>query len=179
MAAESYACMRASTADRERSLKVVKASFVEGRLTKEELDLRVGQVLVSRFFAELMALTADLPVGPFGRLPAHPVTPPFPRLSRLAIVALACAIAGPLSAGLTAVPAIVVGHRARLADPADRRAGHGRRRGGHGARLAHTAHRGPRRRVRYLTAPASSALPAWPCGLTALPDRARSRGRIA
>ena len=113
MAAESYACMRASTADRERSLEVVKASFVEGRLTKEELDLRVGQVLVSRFFADLMALTADLPVGPFGRLPAHPVTPPFPRLSRLAIVALACAIAGPLSAGLTAVPAIVVGHRAR------------------------------------------------------------------
>jgi Zn-dependent protease len=113
MAAESYACMRASTADRERSLEVVKASFVEGRLTKEELDLRVGQVLVSRFFAELMTLTADLPVGPFGRLPAHPVTPPFPRLSRLAIVALACAIAGPLSAGLTAVPAIVVGHRAR------------------------------------------------------------------
>ena len=113
MAAESYACMRASTADRDRSLEVVKASFVEGRLTKEELDLRVGQVLVSRFFAELMALTADLPVGPFGRLPAHPVTPPFPRLSRLAIVALACAIAGPLSAGLTAVPAIVVGHRAR------------------------------------------------------------------
>jgi Domain of unknown function (DUF4190)/Domain of unknown function (DUF1707) len=113
MAAESYAFMRASRADRDRSLEVVKASFVEGRLTKEELDLRVGQVLVSRFFAELMALTADLPVGPFGRLPAHPVTPPFPRLSRLAIVALACAIAGPLSAGLTAVPAIVVGHRAR------------------------------------------------------------------
>jgi Zn-dependent protease len=113
MAAESYACMRASRADRDRSLEVVKASFVEGRLTKEELDLRVGQVLVSRFFAELMALTADLPVGPFGRLPAHPVTPAFPRLSRLAIVALACAIAGPLSAGLTAVPAIVVGHGAR------------------------------------------------------------------
>ena len=144
MAAESYACMRASTADRDRSLEVIKASFVEGRLTKEELDLRVGQVLVSRFFAELMALTADLPVGPFGRLPAHPVTPAFPRLSRLAIVALACAIAGPLSAGLTAVPAIVRGAPGAPADPADRRAGHGRRRGGHGARLAHAADRRPR-----------------------------------
>jgi hypothetical protein len=71
--------MWASTADRDRSLEVVKASFAEGRLTMEELDLRVGQVLVSRSFEELMALTADLPVGPFGRLPAHRVTPASPR----------------------------------------------------------------------------------------------------
>jgi hypothetical protein len=67
--------MWASPADRDRSLEVVKASFAEGRLTIEELDLRVGQVLVSRYFEELMALTADLPVGPFGGLPAHRVTP--------------------------------------------------------------------------------------------------------
>jgi len=113
MAAESYARMRASRADRDRALEVIQASFAEGRLTKEELDLRVGQALVSRFFAELMALTADLPVGPFGRLPAHPVTPAYPRMSRLAVIALACAMAGPLTAGITAIPAIVVGHRAR------------------------------------------------------------------
>ena len=80
--------MWASTADRDRSVEVVKASFVEGRLTVEELDYRVGQVLVSRCFEELMALTADLPVGPFGRLPAHPMTPAFPRMSRLAVAAL-------------------------------------------------------------------------------------------
>ncbi len=79
MAAGSYVHMRASTADRDRSVEVLKSSFVEGRLTKDELDLRLGQALISRFFAELMAITADLPVGPFGRLPAHPVTPPFPR----------------------------------------------------------------------------------------------------
>jgi len=79
MAAGSYVRMRASTADRDRSIEVLKSSFVEGRLTRDELDLRLGQAFVSRFFAELMAITADLPVGPFGRLPAHPVTPPFPR----------------------------------------------------------------------------------------------------
>jgi hypothetical protein len=67
--------MWASTADRNRSVEVVKASFVEGRLTMDELDLRMGQVLVSRYFEELMALTADLPVGTHGRLPAHSVTP--------------------------------------------------------------------------------------------------------
>jgi Domain of unknown function (DUF1707) len=75
MAAGRYPCMWASTADRDRSVEVVKASFVEGRLTMDELDLRMGQVLVSRYFEELMALTADLPVGPHGRLPAHSVTP--------------------------------------------------------------------------------------------------------
>ena len=46
MAAGSYPCM---WADRDRSIKVIKASFAEGRLTKEELDLRLRQVLVSRF----------------------------------------------------------------------------------------------------------------------------------
>lgn len=105
--------MLASRADRERSVTVVKASFVEGRLTKEELDQRVGQVLVSRYFEELMALTADLPVGPHGRLPAHPVTPPFPRMSRLAVAALVCAGAGPVSLGITAIPAIALGQMAR------------------------------------------------------------------
>jgi DUF1707 SHOCT-like domain/Domain of unknown function (DUF4190) len=105
--------MRASTADRDRSIEVIKTSFAEGRLTKQELDLRVGQVLVSRFFEELMALTADLPVGPFGTLPAHPVTPAFPRMSRLAVAALVCAAAGPVSAGITALPAIAFGQMAR------------------------------------------------------------------
>jgi len=101
MAAESYARMRASTTDRDRSIEVLKASFVEGRLTKDELDLRLGQAFVSRFFAELMAITADLPVGTFGRLPAHPVTPPYPRTSRLAAAAVL------MIGGLTLAVAVV------------------------------------------------------------------------
>jgi hypothetical protein len=113
MAVRRYPCMLASTADRDRSVKVVKESFVEGRLTAEELDQRLGKVLVSRYFEELMALTADLPVGPFGRLPAHPVTPAFPRLSRLAVAALVCAGAGPVSLGITAIPAVALGEIAR------------------------------------------------------------------
>ena len=113
MAVRRYPCMLASTADRDRSVKVVKQSFVEGRLTAEELDQRLGKVLVSRYFEELMALTADLPVGPFGRLPAHPVTPAFPRLNRLAVAALVCAGAGPVSLGITAIPAVARGEMAR------------------------------------------------------------------
>ena len=79
MAAGRYQHMRASSADRERTIRVLQRSFVEGRLTRDELDERLGQALASGAFYELMALVADLPVGPFGRLPAHPSTPPFPK----------------------------------------------------------------------------------------------------
>ncbi len=84
-AARRYVHMRASSADLERSIEVLKTSFVEGRLTREELDQRLGEALVSRFFAELMELTADLPVGTFGRLPAHPATRANPRTGWLAL----------------------------------------------------------------------------------------------
>ncbi len=79
--------MRASAADTDRTVAVLKTSFVEGRLTRDELDLRLGQALVSRFFGELMEVTADLPVGTFGRLPAHPASPPFRRPVRWRLVA--------------------------------------------------------------------------------------------
>jgi hypothetical protein len=52
--------LRASRADREQAIEVLKAAFVEDRLTKDELDLRVGQALESRTYAELGAVTADL-----------------------------------------------------------------------------------------------------------------------
>jgi hypothetical protein len=55
--------LRASHADRERVIGMLKAAFVQGRLTKDELDMRVGQTLASRTYADLAALTADLPAG--------------------------------------------------------------------------------------------------------------------
>jgi Domain of unknown function (DUF1707) len=107
MAAGSYVHMRASTADRDRSIEVLKTSFVEGRLTRDELDLRLGYAFISRFFAELMAITADLPVGPFGRLPAHPVTPPFPRTRlRGALTVAALLVLGGFAALLVLVVAV-------------------------------------------------------------------------
>jgi hypothetical protein len=89
-----YVHMRASTADLERSVEVLKTSFAEGRLTKQELDQRLGLALVARFFADLMALTEDLPVGTFGRLPAHPVTPPFRRTGRPVVTTAALVLGG-------------------------------------------------------------------------------------
>jgi hypothetical protein len=44
---------------REQVLDALKAAFVQGRLAKDEFDLRVGQVLAA--YAELDAVTADIP----------------------------------------------------------------------------------------------------------------------
>jgi Domain of unknown function (DUF1707) len=55
--------IRAGHADREQVIEALKDAFVHGRLTKDELDLRVSQALASRTYAELATLTADLPAG--------------------------------------------------------------------------------------------------------------------
>jgi hypothetical protein len=54
--------LRAAHADREQVIEVLKAAFVQGRLAKEDFDVRVGQVLASRTYADLGVVT-DLPAG--------------------------------------------------------------------------------------------------------------------
>ena len=58
----------ASQADRGQVLDALKAAFVQGRLTKDEFDQRVGQALAT--YAELDALTADIPAGPIETQPS-------------------------------------------------------------------------------------------------------------
>lgn len=62
-AATGRGALRASHAAREQVIDLLKAAFVQGRLTESELDARVGQALASRTRAELATLTADLPAG--------------------------------------------------------------------------------------------------------------------
>jgi hypothetical protein len=64
--------LRASNADREQVIGLLKSAFVQGRLTKDEFDLRVGRALTSRTCAELAALTADIPAGLIGAQPPQP-----------------------------------------------------------------------------------------------------------
>jgi len=64
--------LRASHADREQVIGTLKAAFVAGMLAKDEFDLRVGQTLASRTYAELAALTADLPAGLAAAQPPKP-----------------------------------------------------------------------------------------------------------
>lgn len=56
--------LRAGHADRERAIEALKNAFIEGRLTGEELGARTGQVLAARTYAELDAVTADIPGAP-------------------------------------------------------------------------------------------------------------------
>jgi len=64
--------LRASHADREQAIEALKDAFAQGRLTGDELDSRVGQALASQTYAELTALTEDLPAGPAAAPPCQP-----------------------------------------------------------------------------------------------------------
>jgi hypothetical protein len=64
--------LRASHAEREQVIDLLKAAFVQGRLAMDEFDLRVGWALMSRTCAQLAALTADIPVGLTGAQPPQP-----------------------------------------------------------------------------------------------------------
>jgi Domain of unknown function (DUF1707) len=67
--------LRAAHADREQVIGTLKAAFVQGMLAKDEFDARVGQAFASRTYAELAALTADLPAMPPAAQPPKPARP--------------------------------------------------------------------------------------------------------
>jgi Domain of unknown function (DUF1707) len=58
--------LRVGHVDREHVVEALKDAFVQGQLTRDELDMRVGQALAARTGAELAALTADIAGGPAG-----------------------------------------------------------------------------------------------------------------
>ncbi|GGV83951.1 hypothetical protein GCM10010294_61190 [Streptomyces griseoloalbus] len=112
--------MRASHADRERAVDVLRAGYGEGRLEKPEFDRRVERAYAARTVGELALLVADLPQGPVPHaVPAVPAVPavflPAPR-ARVNGKAVASAVCGGLclvTFGLTGIPAVVLGHAAR------------------------------------------------------------------
>jgi Domain of unknown function (DUF1707) len=53
--------LRVGHSDREQAIDTLKTAFVHGQLTKDEFDTRAGQALAARTYADLAALTADLP----------------------------------------------------------------------------------------------------------------------
>ncbi|HEY2442419.1 MAG TPA: DUF1707 domain-containing protein [Streptosporangiaceae bacterium] len=70
---------RASDADREQVADALKTAYAQGRLTMDELVMRAGLAFASRTYAELTAITADLPTGRFSP-PLPPVPAPAPAL---------------------------------------------------------------------------------------------------
>jgi uncharacterized protein DUF1707 len=101
--------MRASDADREHVVDILTAAFVQGRLSLDELILRVGHALPARTYGELTALIADIPVPPLkvppppspARLPtpaaAYPPVPPgrMPASAKAAVWAAIVIVAVP------------------------------------------------------------------------------------
>jgi Domain of unknown function (DUF1707) len=92
--------LRASHADREQVIEVLKTAFVQGRLDRNEFDLRVGRTLVSRTYADLAALTADIPTRLTRSRPLEHARGPVDKKKK-AVAAVACATAA--LAGMLAV----------------------------------------------------------------------------
>jgi hypothetical protein len=108
--------MRAASADRDRTIDVLTAAYGEGRLTKEEFDTRCARVLSAKTYADLAAVVADLPAGPFNAVAPYPAGYyPVPQrpTSGVAIASLICGIAEFFTLGIAAVPAVILGHVAR------------------------------------------------------------------
>lgn len=116
-----YGRMRTSQADRERAVEELKVAFAEGRLDQDELAERVGVAYRSRTYAELAALTADLPAlrsipGPDTAPPRPGPEPAAPRasgtgkqLSGLAIAAGILGIGGFITWGITSPFGLILG----------------------------------------------------------------------
>lgn len=118
-----YARLRVADVDRERTADVLRGAYVEGRLTQDELDARLGQAYAARTYADLAALTEDLPAahrpypGPVQTVPGHQPAPRRPASSEvtngLAVASLVCGLMEVFTLGITAIPAVILGHVAR------------------------------------------------------------------
>jgi hypothetical protein len=100
--------LRAPHADREQAIEQLKVAFVDGGLTKDEFDLRVGQTLASRTYADLTAVTSDLharpaAVGPVAARPPRPPSSPGRTLAKAARRSGVCMLAAFVIVGVLAM----------------------------------------------------------------------------
>jgi Domain of unknown function (DUF1707) len=84
-AAAASGHIRASDADRDRAVDALKAAYVYGLLTTEELAARTGQALAARTYADLTAVTAVLAERRPAPAPAAGIPPARKRIGRKAV----------------------------------------------------------------------------------------------
>ena len=105
LVAAGQGLLRTSRADREHVIGVLQAAFVQGRLAQDEFEDRIGQTLTSRTFAELSAVTADLPALLIGsQLPRMPAVIP----DRRSMSAVAKVVLGGFIGLAVAIAALVL-----------------------------------------------------------------------
>ena len=95
--------LRASRADRERVIDLLKAAFVQGRLDRDEFDARIGQAVASRTYGELAAVTAGIPAEQTGALPRRPPVRARRRIPFNTAVTGGACMAGLVNVGMIAV----------------------------------------------------------------------------
>ena len=61
--------LRASHADREQVISALKAAFVQGMLDRDEFGQRVDRAFAARTYADLAAVTGDIPARLIGTQP--------------------------------------------------------------------------------------------------------------
>ncbi|MFB7472192.1 DUF4190 domain-containing protein [Kitasatospora sp. NPDC056184] len=121
--------MRAATADRERTVDVLKAAFAEGRLSAAEYGDRFDAASTAQTYGQLARLVADLPSGPMvapqmmAPMMAGPVAVPVPptflappparRTNALAVTSLVLGLLCVPTGGMLGVPAVITGHIGR------------------------------------------------------------------
>jgi hypothetical protein len=95
--------LRASRADRERVIDLLKAAFAQGRLDRDEFDARIGQTLAARTYGELAAVTADIPAELIAAPPRRPPVPTRRRIPFNSAVTGGACMAGLVNVGMVAV----------------------------------------------------------------------------
>jgi hypothetical protein len=111
MVTGGFSHMRATDRDRESATELLKEHYATGRLSREEYDVRLGQLLTATTYAQLDGATLDL--MPRAKYPDRPAVPTPVKTNNLAVASIVCAALQPVTGMTTAIPAIILGHLAR------------------------------------------------------------------
>lgn len=87
---------RIGDAERSQACEDLSAHYAAGRLSDDDLDVRVSAAMAARTWADLRPLLSDLPApaSPPAQLPVEPASPamPWAGLDVVALVALICTL---------------------------------------------------------------------------------------